>query len=439
MDAAVSMDWRVTSGSAWRGELIVPGDKSISHRALMLASLADGSSSIDGLLDSADIQATQSMLGQMGVRIEAPAPGARMVHGVGMNGLEEPPVPLQCGNSGTAMRLFAGLLAGQPFASTLQGDASLSNRPMLRILSPLREMGASIAAEQGGLAPLRIRGGVLDGIDYRLPVASAQVKSAVLLAGLYARGTTCVHESTPTRDYTESMLAAMGWPLRATPGMVALEGGHRLRATPLQVPGDFSSAAFFIVAAALTPGSDLLLRGVGMNPRRTGLLRVLQMMGADITVHDARKQQGEAVADLRVRHAPLHGIDVPAALVADMIDEFPALFIAAAGSRGQTRISGAAELRVKECDRIAVMAQGLKALGIAVVEAPDGATITGGLIQGGEVHSHGDHRVAMSFAIAAGIARAPVVIRDTANVATSFPSFARLARDTGLALTEVGP
>jgi len=421
-----------------RGELRVPGDKSISHRAVMFASLADGVSRITGFLEGEDTRATARAFVEMGVRIEAPGPSERIVHGVGLQGLRAPLAPVDCGNAGTGMRLLTGLLAGQQFDTTLVGDESLSRRPMRRVIEPLAQMGANIDAQPGGLPPLRIAGSQhLRGIDYTLPVASAQVKSAILLAGLYANGGTRVTEPHPTRDYTERMLATFGWPIEFGAGWATLTGGHRLRATDVQVPADFSSAAFFLVAGTLVPGSDLLLRAVGMNPRRTGLMQALRAMGADIRLSSARELGGEAVADLVVRHAPLHGIDVPVEIVADMIDEFPALFVAAAAANGTTRIRGAAELRVKESDRIAVMAKGLRALGVDVEETPDGAVIRGGRIEGGEVDSAGDHRCAMSFAIAGLVARGPVSIGDCANVATSFPDFAMLAQGCGFRLDTV--
>jgi len=429
------VDWTSSPAGRLRGDLRVPGDKSISHRAVMFASLADGVSRITGFLEGEDTRATARAFVEMGVQIEAPGASERIVHGVGLHGLRAPVAPVDCGNAGTGMRLLAGLLAGQQFDSTLVGDESLSRRPMRRVIEPLAQMGANIAAQPGGLPPLQITGAQrLRGIDYTLPVASAQVKSAVLLAGLYASGETRVTEPHPTRDYTERMLATFGWPIEFGAGWSKLAGGNRLRATDVVVPADFSSAAFFLVAATLVPGSELLLQAVGMNPRRTGLLQALSAMGADIRPANARELGGEAVADLAVRHAPLRGIDLPLEIVPDMIDEFPALFVAAAAAAGTTRIRGAAELRVKESDRIAVMAKGLRALGIAVEETPDGAVIHGGRIEGGEVDSAGDHRCAMSFAIAGLVAGGAVRIRDCANVATSFPDFVGLARGCGFDL-----
>ncbi len=437
---AARIHWIASPGSALSGEVAIPGDKSVSHRAVMFAALADGTSRIDGFLEGEDTRATEAIFARMGVRIEAPDAGVRIVHGVGIDGLRAPDAPLDCGNAGTAMRLLTGLLAGQRFDSVLVGDASLSRRPMRRVIDPLARMGARIDAAEGGLPPLSIyAGSALDGIDHASEIASAQVKSAILLAGLNARGTTTVREPQPTRDYTERMLSAFGWPVRFAPGVASLESGHRLRATDVSVPADPSSAAFFIVAATLVPGSELRLPRIGLNPRRIGLLHVLRAMGADIREERAASEGGEPIADLVVRHAPLQGIDVPREHVADMIDEFPALFVAAACAQGATRITGAAELRVKESDRIAAMAQGLRALGIAVDEIPDGATIHGGALRGGRVDSRGDHRIAMAFAVAAQRASGDVRIADVANVATSFPGFDALARGVGMGLREEEP
>ncbi|MDQ3510556.1 MAG: 3-phosphoshikimate 1-carboxyvinyltransferase [Pseudomonadota bacterium] len=431
-------DWLAGQGTALRGSLRVPGDKSVSHRAVMLGALAEGITTIDGFLEGEDTRATARILEQLGVRIETSSANQRIVHGVGLHGLRGSAAELDCGNAGTGMRLLAGLLAGQAFDSTLTGDASLSRRPMQRVIEPLEALGARIDAEDGGLPPLRIWGGrVLQGIDCSPPVASAQVKSALLLAGLYAQGETIVREPHPTRDYTERMLAAFGWPIDFAPGFARLTGGHRLRATRVEVPSDFSSAAFFLVAATLVPGSQLRVEAVGMNPRRTGLLHALRLMGADIREENAREHGGEPVCDLLVQHAPLRGIELPLELVPDMIDEFPALFVAAACARGTTVISGAAELRVKESDRIASMAAGLLALGIDIQQSPDGAIIHGGRFTGGAVDSHGDHRIAMSFAIAAQLGGGQVRIGDVENVATSFPGFEQLSTGAGMSLQEV--
>ena len=429
----MQLDWISSPAHELRGDVCVPGDKSVSHRAIMLSALAEGTSRIAGFLEGEDTRATARIFGQMGVRIDAPSPGERVVHGVGLRGLCASQGVLDCGNSGTAMRLLCGVMAGQEFDSILTGDASLSKRPMRRVTEPLASMGAIIETTEAGRPPLRVRGGrVLRGIDHASPLASAQVKSAVLLAGLYADGETAVTEPRPTRDYTERMLRAFGWPIEFEPGRVRLSGGHNLRATDTAVPADFSSAAFFIVAAGIVPGPGLVLRNVGMNPRRIGLLHVLRAMGANILEENRRDTDGEPVADLVVRQAPLRGIEVPVECVADMIDEFPALFVAAARAEGVTTIRGAEELRVKESDRIAVMATGLRALGVRIEEAPDGAMIEGGALHGGTVESNGDHRCAMAFAVAGAVASSAVTIRDCANVATSFPGFVELANGCGL-------
>lgn len=430
------LDWTSRAGSPLRGDITVPGDKSVSHRALMLGALAEGTTHIRGFLEGEDTRATAAILARLGVRFEAPSPGERVVHGVGLHGLRGTTEPLDCGNAGTGMRLLAGLLAGQAFDSTLVGDESLSRRPMRRVTEPLEAMGARIETRDG-MPPLHIHGGQrLKGTTYRTPVASAQIKSALLLAGLFAEGTTEVIEPHPTRDYTESMLKAFGWPIEYSPGQARLEGGHTLRAVDVDVPADVSSAAFFIVAACIVPGSDVRIVGVGLNPRRTGLLAALELMGADITIENRRTSGGEAIGDLRVRHRQLHGVDLPLHIVPDMIDEFPALFVAAAVAEGTTTVSGAAELRVKESDRIATMARGLEACGVRIEEQPDGAIIHGGPILGGHVDSHGDHRIAMSFAVAGLVAQAPITIGDCANVATSFPGFIDLANGVGFRLHE---
>lgn len=427
--------WIATPGTPLQGTLTIPGDKSVSHRAVMFAALADGTSHIHGFLEGEDTRATARMFEQMGVRIDTPTPSTRIVHGVGIDGLKAPAGVLDCGNAGTGMRLMAGVLAGQAFDSTLVGDDSLSKRPMRRVTDPLAMMGARIDTAANGTPPLQVHGGQsLHGIDYALPVASAQVKSCVLLAGLYAQGETSVLEPHPTRDYTERMLRAFGVEIDFEPGKARLRGGQRLRATDVVVPADFSSAAFFLVAASIIPGSAVRLLQVGLNPRRTGLLDALRLMGADITIENAGEQGGEPVGDLVVRHAPLHGAVIPEAIVPDMIDEFPALFIAAAAAKGQTVISGAAELRVKESDRLAAMATGLRSLGIQVDDVADGATIHGGRIGAGTIDAHGDHRIAMAFAIAGQLASGEVRVEDVANVATSFPGFDALARGCGFRL-----
>lgn len=428
--------WIARKGQPLQGSLTIPGDKSVSHRSVMFAALADGTSHIEGFLEGEDTRATARIFSQLGVRIETPSPSQRIVHGVGIDGLKAPQAPLDCGNAGTGMRLLAGLLAGQAFDCTLIGDESLSGRPMRRVTGPLSQMGARIDTQDDGTPPLHVHGGqALHGIDFASPVASAQVKSAVLLAGLYAQGETSVTEPHPTRDYTERMLSAFGVDIAFSPGKARLRGGQRLRATDIVVPADFSSAAFYLVAASIIPGSELRLKQVGLNPRRTGLLHALRLMGADITEENPAEQGGEPVADLVVRYAPLRGARIPEALVPDMIDEFPALFVAAAAAEGQTVVSGAAELRVKESDRLAAMATGLRALGMQVDETEDGATLHGGVRLGsGTIESHGDHRIAMAFAVAGQISDGEVRINDIANVATSFPDFDGLARSAGFNL-----
>lgn len=432
---AKRIEFEVEPGGRLSGRVRVPGDKSVSHRSIMLGALADGVTEIEGFLQGEDSLATLRAFRAMGVRIEGPEAGRVVIHGVGRTGLREPEGDLYLGNSGTSMRLMAGLLAGQSFDAVLTGDASLSRRPMRRVTEPLAEMGARIETTNAGTAPLRIKGGsALHGIDYRMSVASAQVKSCLLLAGLYAEGRTCVTEPAPTRDHTERMLAGFGYPVERRSSTACVEGGGRLTATAIAVPADISSAAFFLVGASIAPQSDLTLEHVGVNPTRTGVIDILRLMGADIELLNPRQAGGEPVADLRVRSAPLHGIRIPEHLVPLAIDEFPALFVAAACASGETRLSGAAELRVKESDRIQVMADGLQSLGIGAVPTADGMVIEGGALGGGRVDSHGDHRIAMAFAVAALRARAPLTVRDCANVDTSFPDFAGLAAAAGLGI-----
>ncbi|HKJ71649.1 MAG TPA: 3-phosphoshikimate 1-carboxyvinyltransferase, partial [Gammaproteobacteria bacterium] len=377
-------DRLIARGGTVRGRVRMAGDKSISHRAVMLGALAEGETRITGFLAGEDCLATLAAFRRMGVTIEGPDAGGNVrVDGVGLRGLRAPDGPLDMGNSGTSMRLMAGLLAGQAFAATLTGDASLCNRPMGRVTEPLARMGAAVEAQgEGGRPPLRIRPAAsLHGIHYRLPVASAQVKSALLLAGLYAEGETCVTEPAPTRDHTERMLAAFGYPVRRDGATVCVDGGGRLAATELAVPGDLSSAAFFLVAAAITPGAELTLEAVGTNPTRRGALDILQAMGADIREANPRTLGGEPVADLEVRGGSLRGIDIPPELVPLAIDEFPVLFVAAAAAEGRTVLREAAELRVKESDRIQVMAQGLQALGVSAEPRADGIRIVGGRLK----------------------------------------------------------
>jgi 3-phosphoshikimate 1-carboxyvinyltransferase len=418
------------------GELCVPGDKSISHRALMLGGIADGRTDIAGFLASEDCLATLGALRALGVQIERPGESQVRVHGTGRAGLRAAAGNLDMGNAGTAMRLCMGLLAGQAFDSTLVGDASLMRRPMERVAQPLRAMGARIQT-QDGRPPVQIGGGaLLHGIDYTMPMASAQVKSALLLAALSAEGRTSVSEPAPTRDHTERMLRDFGVTVVRDAARISVDGGARLRGCAIQVPGDFSSAAFFLVAGCLAAGNGMTLRGVGINPTRTGLLDMLRLMGADIRVEARAGAGAEPLADIHVRASELRAIRVPERLVPLAIDEFPVFFIAAAAARGETLVTGAAELRVKESDRLAVMAQGLTSVGIECQLLPDGLRIQGGQVRGGSVDSHGDHRIAMAFAVASVVALESIEILDVANVATSFPGFPELARAAGLRLQE---
>ncbi len=430
------MEFLLQPGGRVSGVLRVPGDKSISHRSIMLGAIADGVTEISGFLEGEDALSTLNAFRAMGVKIDGPDDGRVRVHGVGMHGLKAPSAPLDMGNSGTSMRLLSGLLAGQRFDVTLIGDVSLSRRPMERVAGPLRLMGAVVETQEGGRPPLTIRGqGGLKGIHYDLPMASAQVKSCLLLAGLYAGGETSVTEPAPTRDHTERMLRGFGYAVEQRgPATVAVRGGGRLTATPIEVPADISSATFFMVAAAIAPGSDVTLTHVGINPTRIGVINILRLMGSDLTLSNQREVGGEPVADIRIRYAPLRGIDIPEEQVPLAIDEFPALFIAAACAEGTTVLRGAEELRVKESDRIQVMADGLKTLGVSAEPTADGIVIKGGPMGGGTINSHHDHRIAMSFSVAALRASAPIRIEDCDNVATSFPNFVELAQQAGISL-----
>ncbi|RJG13827.1 bifunctional prephenate dehydrogenase/3-phosphoshikimate 1-carboxyvinyltransferase [Pseudomonas cavernicola] len=424
-------------GGRLSGRIRVPGDKSISHRSIMLGALAEGTTEVEGFLEGEDALATLQAFRDMGVVIEGPHHGRVTIHGVGLRGLKAPPGPIYLGNSGTSMRLLSGLLAAQSFDTTLTGDASLSKRPMNRVAKPLREMGAVIETAPEGRPPMTIRGGQrLSGMNYEMPMASAQVKSCLLLAGLYAAGETAVTEPAPTRDHTERMLRGFGYPISVDGSTATVESGHKLTATHIEVPADISSAAFFLVAGSIAEESELVLEHVGINPTRTGVIDILRLMGADISLENQREVGGEPVADLRVRSAKLKGIEIPEDLVPLAIDEFPVLFVAAACAEGRTVLRGAEELRVKESDRIQVMADGLLALGVKVEPTPDGIIIDGGPIGGGEVHSHGDHRIAMSFSVASLRATAPIRIHDCANVATSFPNFLGLAAQVGIRVSE---
>ncbi len=422
-------------GGCVQGELRVPGDKSISHRSVMLGSLAEGETRVRGFLEGEDALSTLKAFQAMGVEIDGPSNGELRIQGRGLRGLKAPLGALDLGNSGTSMRLMAGILAGQHFDSVLSGDVSLSKRPMGRVADPLRLMGAVVDAEAGGRPPLRITGqDRLQPIDYQMPMASAQVKSCVLLAGLYAEGQTSVTEPAPTRDHTERMLRGFGYQVDVSGATARLQGGGRLTGVDIDVPADISSAAFFMVAASIAKDSECLLQHVGINPTRTGVIDILRLMGADISLENEREVGGEPVADIRVRSADLKGIDIPEALVPLAIDEFPVLFVAAACAEGVTRLSGAEELRVKESDRIQVMADGLIELGVKAEPTPDGIEIEAGPMGGGDIQCHHDHRIAMAFAVAALRADGEIRIHDCDNVATSFPNFAALAQGAGMHL-----
>ena len=427
------MKFIVQNGGVLKGNIRVPGDKSISHRSIMFGSIAEGTSHIKGFLEGEDSLNTLRAFRAMGVEIEGPENGKVVVHGVGMQGLKKPEQALDVGNSGTSMRLLAGLFSGLPFDVELKGDASLSKRPMARVTNPLAEMGAVVETAAEGRPPLKISGGnQLHGINYIMPMASAQVKSCCLLAGLYAEGKTCVTEPAPTRDHTERMLTAFGVPVEVNESTMCLQGPAKLTACDIDVPADISSSAFFMVGASIAPGSDITLEHVGINPTRTGVIDILKLMGADIELLNQREAGGEPVADIRVRSAQLKGTQIPEHLVPLAIDEFPVIFVAAACAEGETVITGAEELRVKECDRIQVMAEGLQALGVDAKATDDGMIIQGGAIQSGTVHSHDDHRIAMAFSMAALCATGKIEIEDCDNVNTSFPSFVDLASNAGL-------
>lgn len=433
----VTYDYLSSSSKGLQGEITVPGDKSISHRAIMLGSIAQGTTVINGFLQGEDCLSTLNLFKAMGVNIEQPKDQQLVIHGVGKYGLSKPQGSLYCGNSGTTMRLMAGILSAQSFDTELTGDESLMKRPMERIRKPLTQMGAVIAANEG-YPPLKIHGGnALTGIEYEVPVASAQVKSSLLLAGLYASGETEILETGITRDHTERMLTSFSYPIQKSDKSVILHGGLDLIASEINVPGDISSAAFFLVAASVIPGSELMILNVGINPTRIGVLKILELMGANITLLNKRLNGEEPVADLLVKYAQLEGIAIPAALVPLAIDEFPVLFIAAAAAKGQTLLHGAKELRFKESDRIAVMVKGLNALGIEAQEFDDGLYIQGGQLRGGIVDSHKDHRIAMAFAVAGAIAKEPVRILSCNNVQTSFPNFSSLGKGCGLNLEEI--
>jgi len=430
--------FQVESGGHLTGRLRVAGDKSISHRSIMLGSLAEGTTEVSGFLEGEDSLATLQAFRDMGVEIEGPNAGRVTIHGVGLHGLTQPAGPLDLGNSGTSMRLLSGLMSGQSFDVEMTGDASLSSRPMKRVTLPLAEMGAVVESTDAGTPPLKVKGGAgLHGIHYQMPVASAQVKSCVLLAGLYADSPTCVTEPAPTRDHTERMLKGFGYPVKVDGATACVEPGGKLTATTIDVPADISSATFFMVGAAIAEGSDIVLEHVGINPTRIGVINILRLMGADLEVFNERQVGGEPVAEIRIRASKLKGIRIPEEQVPLAIDEFPAIFVAAACAEGETVLTGAEELRVKESDRIQVMADGLRVLGVDAQATPDGIVIQGGKMSGGRVESHGDHRIAMSFAMAALRAEGTIEIGNCANVNTSFPGFVELAAGAGLAIRAI--
>ena len=427
----------------FQGKFTVPGDKSVSHRSIMFGAIAEGTTHVTGFLEGEDALATLQAFRDMGVSIEGPKNGEVTIHGVGMHGLKAPASALYMGNSGTSMRLLSGMLSAQQFDSVMTGDASLSKRPMERIAKPLREMGAQIQTTgERGTPPVSISGSQkLKGIHYDLPMASAQVKSGILLAGLWADGETVVTEPEPTRDHSERMLRAFGYEVKTEGNRISLQGGGKLVGTNIQVPSDISSAAFFMVGAAITEGSDVTLEAVGINPTRTGVIEILKQMGADLMVENERIAGGEPIADIRIRGSrTLKGIHMPEDQVPLAIDEFPALFIAAACAEGQTILTGAAELRVKESDRIQVMADGLKIMGIECTPTDDGIIIEGkgksgewgAIFTGGQIESHHDHRIAMSFSMAGLRTSGEINILGTETVATSFPTFTELTTQAGL-------
>ena len=421
-----------------RGGIRVPGDKSISHRSIMLGAIAEGQTHVSGFLEGEDALATLNSFKAMGVNIEGPTSGEVLIHGVGMHGLVATKEPLYLGNSGTSIRLLSGLLSGQDFDTTLTGDDSLSMRPMGRVVDPLSLMGADISSENG-LPPLHIKGCCsLKGIKYNLPMASAQVKSAILLAGLYAKGKTSITEPAPTRDHTERMLSGFGYKVEKNNSEISIYGGGKLFSCSIDIPADISSAAFFIVAASIVPSSDIMLHHVGINPTRTGVIDILKLMGADIDICNLKHVGGEPVADIKVRYAELIGIEIPVNLVPLAIDEFPVILVAASFANGRTILSGAEELRVKESDRIQAMVDGLTSIGIRIQGTPDGAIVDGGLIKSEsntiELNSFHDHRIAMAFAVAGLKVESNLVIHDCENVSTSFPNFIDLARSIGFSI-----
>lgn len=434
MTSSKNVQFIAGPGGSVNGTIRVPGDKSISHRSIMFGSMADGETTVTGFLEGEDSLNTLRCFKAMGVKIEGPVDGKVTIQGAGVDGLKKPEGELYVGNSGTSMRLMSGILAGQKFDCVLNGDHSLAKRPMKRVIDPLSQMGVTIESNEGK-APLHINGGSsIHSMHYDMPMASAQVKSCVLLAGLFAEGETSVTEPAPTRDHTERMLRGFGYEVKTEGNKISLKGGGRLTGCHIDVPSDISSAAFYLVAASIAPGADLVIEHVGINPTRTGIIDILKLMGANIELKNQKEVGGEPVADLYVKYAPLKGIAIPEALVPLAIDEFPVLFVAAACAQGTTVLTGAEELRVKESDRIQVMADGLQALGVKATPTPDGMVIEGGTIGGGEVHSHADHRISMSFVVASLRASDTITINDSENVNTSFPGFVDMANGVGMKL-----
>ncbi len=424
--------FKVNPGGVISGRITVPGDKSISHRALMLGAIAEGETTITGFLQGEDTLATANVFKQMGVEIKNNGDVVK-VQGVGLYGLKAYDSALDFGNSGTSVRLMTGLLSAQSFNSEMIGDESLMTRPMLRVIEPLRTMNADISCSDKGTLPIKITGGQqLKAINYELPVASAQLKSCLLLAGLYAEGTTSIIENKATRDHTERMLGAFSHPVSKNSDKISIGKADKLVATEISVPADFSSAAFFIVAASICEGSDIVLENIGINQTRNAMLEIMNLMGADIELQNEQEKSGEPIADIHIKSSQLKGIDIPEELVPIAIDEFPAILIAAACAEGTTRLSDAAELRVKESDRIQSMSDGFISTGINAEATEDGIIIEGGEFKGGVVNSNGDHRIAMAFAVAGMISRETIVIKDCENVATSFPGFVELAKQAGM-------
>ncbi len=437
MNLNSSSSFQINPGGVISGRIIVPGDKSISHRALMLGAIAEGNTTITGFLQGEDTLATANVLRQMGVEIKNDGKLV-CIKGVGLKGLKKSNRPIDLGNSGTSVRLMTGLLAGQIFDSELIGDKSLMTRPMLRVINPLRGMNAEISCTDKGTLPINIIGGCkLQGIEYELPVASAQLKSCLLLAGLYAEGITTIIEKQATRDHTERMLSAFSHPITRDEKRISISKADSLIGTDINIPADFSSASFFIIAAIILPGSDVVLENVGINPTRDAMLKIMELMGADIELENKREQSGEPVADIHIKSSELHGINIPQELVPVAIDEFPVIMVAASCAKGETCLSGAAELRVKESDRIQSMLDGFIATGIQAEGTEDGMIVRESKFNGGVVNSHGDHRIAMAFAVAGLVSKETIVINNCKNVATSFPGFVALSQEAGMNIAYV--